>query len=37
MANKKEFYIGIDVGKASCGVACCDSEYRIVKYNGKEC
>ncbi|MDR2830273.1 MAG: hypothetical protein LBB45_04445 [Methanobrevibacter sp.] len=35
--RKKPYYIGVDIGVASCGVACCDENYNILKYNGKDC
>jgi CRISPR-associated endonuclease Csn1 len=33
----KKYYIGIDIGTASCGVACCDENYNVLKVNNKHC
>lgn len=35
--NKKDFYVGLDIGTNSVGIACTDQDYNLRRSNGKDC
>ena len=35
MLSEKEYYIGLDCGTESVGFAVTDTEYNVLKFNGK--
>ncbi len=33
----KKFYLGMDIGTDSVGMACTDEEYNLLRAKGKDC
>lgn len=37
MEKEQKFYLGLDIGTNSVGIACTDENYNLLRVKGKDC